>query len=383
MDNFNITWVEISKKALLENILTIKNRIKSNVKLMAVVKANAYGHGLKEVTSIISDHVDFLGVNSPVEALKLRSLKFKNPILILGYTPFAFLKDVINHDISLTVYNIETINKIQEIAAKYKKVAKIHVKIETGLNRQGVTINKLQEFIDLIKNKKNIEVEGISTHFANIEDTTEHDYATYQIKNFKLAYEIFKANDMNVKYRHVACTAAAILFDEIHFEMIRLGIGLYGLWPSKETKISAYERNTGVFELKPVLKWKTIVAQVKEVDANSFIGYGCNGFVTQKSKIAIIPVGYYDGYDRKLSNSGYVIIHGKRAPILGRICMNMFIVDVTNIENVTVEDEVLLLGYDDKSGESISAETMALKIGTINYEVVTRINEQIPRIVVD
>lgn len=382
MSNDKITWVEISKKALVGNIDSMRARVRPGVKIMAVVKANAYGHGLKEVASIAAEHgVDFFGVNCLQEALTLRALKIKTPVLVLGYTPLANLKDAVNHDVSLVVYNPETVNRLQEAAARYKKNAKIHIKIETGLNRQGVTRDRLGEFLKLVKSKKNIEVEGMSTHYANIEDTTEHSYAHRQIENFREAREAFESAGVSVKYRHTACTAAAILFDDVHFEMIRLGIGLYGLWPSKETKISAYERKITGVDLKPVMKWKSIVAQVKEVEANSFIGYGCSDFVTQASRIAIIPVGYYDGYDRKLSNSGYVIIRGKRAPVLGRICMNMFIVDVTNIEGARCEDEVLLLGADED--DAISAETMAAKIGTINYEVVTRINESLPRVVVD
>lgn len=380
MSSDKITWVEISKKAVINNIDVMRARVRPGVKIMAVVKANAYGHGLNEVASIAAAHgVDFFGVNCLDEALRLRSMKIKTPVLVLGYTPLANLKDAVSHDVSLVVYNAETVSRLQEAAAKCKKNAKIHVKIETGLNRQGVTRENLSEFLKLVKSKKNIEVEGISTHYANIEDTTEHSYAQKQVENFLQAHEMFGAAGVAVKYRHTACTAAAILFDNVHFEMIRLGIGLYGLWPSKETKISAYERKISEFNLMPVMKWKSIVAQVKDVAANSCIGYGCSDFVTQASRIAIIPAGYYDGYDRKLSNSGYVIIRGRRAPVLGRICMNMFIVDVTNIEGVKSEDEVLLLGASDD--DAISAETLASKIGTINYEVVTRINESLPRIV--
>ncbi len=289
MSNENISWVEISKKALTNNINIMRSRVKAGVKIMAVVKANAYGHGLIETAAIAAANgVDFFGVNCLDEALRLRAAKIKTPVLVLGYTPLARLKDAVNHDISLTVYNAESINRLQETAAKYKKNARVHVKVETGLNRQGVEAQNLRDFLLRIKSKKNIEVEGISTHYANIEDTTEHTYAKKQVDNFKEACELFKSEGVAFKYRHTACTAAAILFDEVHFEMIRLGIGLYGLWPSKETKISAYERKISEFNLMPVMKWKSIIAQVKTVEANSCIGYGCSDFVTQNSKIAII-----------------------------------------------------------------------------------------------
>ena len=378
----HLTWVEVSKSAVLNNIEVARQSVSNKTKVMAIIKANAYGHGLCEVAAIAeAADIDYFGVNSIHEAVKLRNAKIKKPILVLGYVPVSALKEAVMHDITLVAYNDETINKLQEIASKYKKDVKVHIKVETGLHRQGVNPEKLEEFCKLVKSKKNIIVEGMSTHYANIEDTTEHSYAKQQIENFMDAYETMKHYGINIKYRHTACTAAPMLFPEIHFEMIRFGIGLYGLWPSKETKISAYERKRGEFNLKPALTWKTKIAQVKDVDANSFIGYGCSDFVTQKSKIAILPIGYYDGYDRKLSNVGYVLVRGKRAPIRGRICMNMCIIDVTNIEGVSAEDEVILLGSDGE--DSISAETMAAKIGTINYEVVTRINEGLPRIVVD
>ena len=382
MNSHLLTWVEISRGALKNNIRAARQRVGKNVSIMAVVKANAYGHGILQVAGVAEEEkVDFFGVNSLHEALSLRNAKIKTPILVLGYTPLANLKDAVNHDISVVAYNAETVNKLQEIAAKYKKDAKVHIKVETGLHRQGVNPEDLPEFFKLVKSKKNVIAEGMSTHYANIEDTTEHSYASRQVENFKEAFEAAERAGLAIKYRHTACTAATILFSEVHFEMIRFGIGLYGLWPSKETKISAYERKIGEFSLVPALTWKTRVAQVKDVPPNSCIGYGCSDFVTQKSRIAILPVGYYDGYDRKLSNVGYVLIHGKRAPILGRICMNMCIVDITNIEGVAPEDEVILLGSSDD--DSITAETMAAKIGTINYEVVTRINESLPRILVN
>jgi len=381
MNSHLLTWVEISRGALKNNIRAARQRVGKGVRLMAVVKANAYGHGILPVAGCAEEEkVDFFGVNSLHEAITLRNAKIKTPVLVLGYIPLSNLKDAVTHDISIVAYNCETVNKLQELAAKYKKDAKIHIKVETGLHRQGVNPEDLRDFLKLVKSKKNIIAEGMSTHYANIEDTTEHSYASRQVENFKEAFEAAELEGLSVKYRHTACTAATILFSEVHFEMIRFGIGLYGLWPSKETKISAYERKIGEFNLMPALTWKTRVAQVKDVQPNSCIGYGCSDFVTQKSRIAILPVGYYDGYDRKLSNVGYVLIRGKRAPILGRICMNMCIVDITNIEGVKPEDEVILLGSCDD--DSITAETMAAKIGTINYEVVTRINESLPRILV-
>jgi alanine racemase len=185
---------------------------------------------------------------------------------------------------------------------------------------------------------------------------------------------------LDVPIKHTACTAAAILFPQTLFSMVRVGIGLYGLWPSKETKISALQAGIALNELEPVLTWKTRIAQIKTVKSGETIGYGCTDVATQDTRLAVLPVGYYDGYDRKLSSIGYVLIRGRRAPVMGRVCMNMIMVDVTNIPDVSLEDQVVLLGR--QGGDSISAETLAGKIGTINYEVVARINPLIPRIVV-
>jgi alanine racemase len=209
---------------------------------------------------------------------------------------------------------------------------------------------------------------------------TEHHFAEYQLRNFGEAVRRLEEAGLQVPIKHTACTAAAILFPKTFFNMARVGIGLYGLWPSKETKISALQAGIDLNALDPVLSWKTRIAQVKTVKSGEAIGYGCTDVATQDIRLAVLPVGYYDGYDRKLSSTGYVLIHGRRAPVLGRVCMNMIMVDVTNIPQACLEDEVVLLG---RQGENeISAETLAGKVGTINYEIVTRINPLLPRLVV-
>jgi alanine racemase len=223
-------------------------------------------------------------------------------------------------------------------------------------------------------------LEGLSTHYANIEDVTEHHFAEYQLRNFREVCSLLESNGVSVPVRHTACTAAAILFPNTLFNMARVGIGLYGLWPSKETKISALQAHVPLNELKPVLAWKTRIAQIKLVKSGETIGYGCTDVATQDTRLAVLPIGYYDGYDRKLSSIGYVLIRGRRAPLRGRVCMNMIMVDVTNISKAELEDEVVLLGR--QGGDSVSAEVLAGKIGTINYEVIARINPLLPRIVV-
>ncbi len=223
-------------------------------------------------------------------------------------------------------------------------------------------------------------LEGLSSHFANIEDTTDDYYPKFQLENFRQAIDWFKQRDINVPLRHMSCSAASILFPETHFELARVGIGLYGLWPSKETMVSCRLRGQEALRLKPVLSWRARVAQVKNVARGAYVGYGCTYRTTRPTRLAVIPVGYYDGYDRSLSNAAYVLIRGKRAPVRGRVCMNFFMVYITDIPGVKLEDQVTLIGKDGR--DKITADQLATLAGTINYEIVSRINPSIPRVVV-
>ena len=367
------TWVEIDKKAINHNLKEIRKFIGSKVKLMAVVKANAYGHGLVEIAKIaVHSDADWLGVDSLREALLLRESKISAPVLVMGYILKENLSKAINNNISLVVYNKDTIKKI----ASLRKIAKVHIKIETGTSRQGIYLDELADFIKLVKKSPEIQIEGIYTHFANIEDTTDYSFAKEQLKKFNKALGIAKIENIKTM-THTACSAATILYPETHFDMIRLGISMYGYWSSPQTFVSAQNLGRGI-NLKPALSWKTRIAQIKKVKANAFVGYGLTERVVQDTKIAIIPVGYWDGYDRKLSSIGNVLIDGKRCKIIGRICMNMLIVNINHIPSAKVENEVILIGK--QGNEEIQVEEISQKINTINYEIVTRINPLIPRI---
>ncbi len=373
----NRTWVEINKKALEKNVKQFKKLIGNKVKLMSVIKANAYGHGLiKTAKIVLKSGADQIGIDSVDEAISLRKAGINSPILILGYTLVSRLKDVVKNNLIQTVYNKETIEKLGKLKGA---IAKIDLKVETGTFRQGLEKKQLLELSKLIKKYPNIKIEGAHTHYANIEDTTNHNYAQKQLQKFKYIIDFLEENNIKIPIKHTACSAAIILFPETYFDMVRLGIAMYGLWPSKETLVSAKERNRKI-NLEPVLCWKTRVAQVKTIKANTLIGYGLTEKVSCDSKIAILPVGYWDGYDRKLSNIGSVLIKGKKARILGRVCMNMIIVDIGHIKDVRLEDEVVLLGKQKR--EKITAEELAQKVGTINYEIVTKINPLIPRITI-
>ena len=376
-----LTWIEISKGALEHNIRQFRNVIGRDVLLCACVKANAYGHGLVQASRILVDAgADWLSVNSVYEARILRQSGIRAPICILGYVSLDNVGEALELNCRMVVYNRETVEKISREAKERNSSARIHIKLETGTNRQGIRIEDIQTFLNFIRQVPNVEIEGISTHFANIEDTTDHTFAFKQIERFRQAADIFREAGIDPPVKHCANSAATILFPDTHFNMVRVGISCYGMWPSNETLVSFKQEKKGSFILKPALTWKTRVAQIKMVPQGEYIGYGCTFRTSRKTCLAVLPVGYYDGFDRGIS-FGHVLIHGKRAPILGRICMNIIMVDVTDIPDVCLEDEAVLIG---RSGdETITAETFAGWAGTINYEITTRINDRIPRILTD
>lgn len=368
-----LSWVEISKSALSHNIKTFRKLVGKDVVLAPAIKANAYGHGLVECArEFLKAGANYLCVNALWEAEILRQHKITSPLLIIGYTPLSDLKKAVQLKVDLIAYNLETLQAL----GKMGKKVNVHLKIETGNHRQGVELKALPEVIKLFKKYPQLQIQGISTHFANIEDRINHKYALYQLKQFKEAIRIMEEHGLAPHYRHCANSAAAIVLPEAHFNFVRIGISCYGLWPSEKTFKAAQHAGIDI-TLKPVLTWKTVIAQIKEVKKGSLIGYGCTYEMPQDGRIAILPVGYYDGYVRLLSNKGVVLIHGKRAHVVGRVCMNMIMVNVTHIPEAKLEDEVVLIGKQGKA--EVSAEEIAALSHTINYEVTTRINGQIGR----
>lgn len=370
----DLTWVEISESALTHNLKTFRNLIGKDVVLAPAVKANAYGHGLVECSRVFEKQgADYLCVNALYEADVLRKAGIKTPLLIIGYTPLSDLPDLPTNT-ELVVYNLETIKKLGKLG---KKVG-IHLKIETGNHRQGIELKDMPDFIQQLQQHPHLILKGVSTHFANLEDRINHEYALYQLEEFKKAIKLLEQNGLAPRYRHCANTAATILLPEAYFNFVRTGIGNYGLWPSEKTEMAAKRADIDI-TLEPALTWKTLVAQVKDIKKGSLIGYGCTYEMPHNGRIAVLPVGYYDGFVRLLSSRGYVLIRGKKAPVVGRVCMNMIMVDVTNIPNIKLEDEVVLIGKQGK--EEITTEEVAEWSSTINYEVTTRINERISRLV--
>ncbi len=377
-----LTWVEISRSALGHNVSQFRKLIGDERVLSGVVKANAYGHGIVEASRILLEAgVDWLAVHSLDEALTLRQAGIESPIILLGYIPLADLKEAVQKELRLTVYNLETVKELGEVTRELKRKAYLHLKLETGTQRQGILEEDIPSFLEKLKKNQHLVLEGASTHFANIEDTTDHSYAKGQLEEFTRLAKLIEDNGVSIPLKHTACTAAALLFPETYFGMLRLGIGLYGLWPSKETYVSCLQKGDDMPELRPALTWKTKVAQLKTIAKGSYVGYGCTYRTTRKTRLAILPLGYYEGYPRGLSNVGWVLVRGMRAPVRGRVCMNNIMVDVTDIPGVELEDEVVLLGRN--GGEVISAEQLASMVGSINYEIVSTINPLLPRIVVE
>ncbi len=377
------TWVEISKSAYAHNLKFFKKKLPSYTEFSVVIKANAYGHDMIKMAEIaVQNGADSFSVHSLDEALKIRQAGFNQDVLIMGPVPLQRLKEVIENNFRVVLYNMETLEELDNISRKLDLPVRVHLKLETGTYRQGIDEEDLPKFLKLLKDSPTIKLEAAYTHFANIEDTTNHNYARYQIERFNQFTDNLKENGFQDVKRHSACSAAILLFPETYFDMVRLGISQYGLWPSRETFVSYKMKHLQNSEdvLQPVLSWKTRVGQIKKVPANHYIGYGCTYQTTRDSTIAVLPVGYSDGYDRKLSNQSYVLISGKRAPVRGRVCMNIIMVDVTDIPDARIEDEVVLLGR--QENELLSADYLASLVGTINYEIVTRINWEIPRIVV-
>ncbi|MEW6411201.1 MAG: alanine racemase [Candidatus Zixiibacteriota bacterium] len=377
-----LNWVELSQTALTNNINALKSL--TNGKLIAVcVKANAYGHGLTEIVSILKDNkvVDYLTVHSLEEAAFCRGSGWRKSIMMLGPVALADAEGVIEFDLEPVVFNKEFLVRLGKLGKKHNREIRTHLKLETGTHRQGIMEKDLPGLAEVYRAYSSLKRPyGASMHFANIEDTTSHDYAEFQLDNYRKMIKKMESLKIKPVIRHTASSAATILFRKTHYEMVRPGISVYGHWPSKETYLS-YRLKGGQNDLfKPVLSWKTRITQIKNLPADSFIGYGCTYRTTSPTRLAVIPIGYFDGYSRALSNQSYVLIKGKRAPVRGRICMNLTMIDITDIKGVKLEDEVTIIGTSGK--ERISAELLASWGNSINYEILARLSPTMPRIIV-
>lgn len=381
------SWCEISRAAIQSNVEILRRRVGESVILGVVVKSDAYGHGLIPCAeTFLEAGVDWLIVNFAYEAVKLRQAGIAAPIYICGNVSAAQAATVVHPQTRFAVYDLEVAQAFAKAGREAGFEVPVHILIETGTHRQGLTIEAALELAQAIDSLSGIKLEGIATHYADIEDTTDHRFAHSQLTHLQAAEQAFIQAGFTLPIVQSANSAATILWQQTHAAMVRVGIAAYGLWPSKETYAKVLqtfaEREEGFIpNLQPVLSWRARVVQVKAVPAGGYVGYGRTFRASYPMQIAVLPIGYHEGYDRRLSNLGYTIINGMRAPICGRICMNMMMVDVTHIPNVQVGTVATLLGSDGE--ERVSAEQLASWMGTINYEVVARIHPSQPRYLVD
>ena len=375
-----LNWITLSHEALGQNVKALSRLAKKRI-LAPSVKANAYGHGLPQIVSMLIPHkeVEYVSVHSIEEAITCREHGWRRKIMLLGPVHLAALDLIVECDIEPVVFDKQTLEGLGKLATKRKTKIRTHLKLETGTNRQGITEKELPAFAAIYERYPLLRAYGASTHFANIEDTTSHEYALYQLDQFVTLTNRMRKLGIAPRIRHTASSAATILFDKTRFELVRPGISLYGHWPSKETYVSFHTSggHNGLFS--PVLTWKTRITQIKDIPAGAFVGYGCTYRTAAPTKLAVLPIGYYDGYARALSNQAHVLVHGKRAPVRGRICMNLMMIDITHIPGAKLHDEVTLIGRDKK--EQITAEQLASWAGTINYEILSRLSSSIPRII--
>ncbi|MBU2595357.1 alanine racemase [Patescibacteria group bacterium] len=385
-----LTWVEIDLGAIRNNIKRIKKYIGPNVGLAAVIKSNAYGHGLVEVAEVaVNEGTEFLCVDNIYEAKLISNSKSKilnpkqtqNPkirkpkILILGGVESEDLLWVIKNNIRFGIFNPEFTNKIERSSQNAGVRAKVHIKIDTGMHRLGIDAGDAVEVITKINNNhKNIEIEGLWSHFADSGSRENKKYTLEQIKKFSNIIDGLEKEGIEIKYKHLCNSSGTIAFPEAHFDLVRSGIIIYGIFPSDFVK-KKYQRR---LRIKPALTFKTRIVALRNLSKGERIGYGLTHRLKSDSRIAILPAGYKDGYGRNLSNKGEVVIKNKRCPVVGRICMRMMMVDVSSVPGVKLDEEAVLLGGDDHA--KIEADEVAEKMDTISYEVVARIAESVPRI---
>jgi alanine racemase len=364
-------WLEIDLAALTDNYKTIKSLIPENTKIAAVVKADAYGHGAVKVAKKLSYlGVDYFCVASPDEGLELRQQGIKKPILVLGEILPEQYSDIIKANLIQAAASIETLIGLNKIASKAKTKIKIQLKIDTGMGRIGFLPAELTpSFFDKLKNFKSLEINGIFSHLARADESNKQ-FTLQQKQIFEAVITNFKQHKFNIDCCHIANSAAILDLPDFSFDLVRPGIILYGLLPSAEI--------TNKIPLKSVLNFKTKIVQLRTLPANSSISYGGTYQTKTAEQVAVLPIGYKDGYPRLLSNRGYVLINGQRAPIRGRICMGQTIVSVDKIAEVKVGDEVVLLGK--QKDNKITAAELAELTDTINYEIVCNLSSRLNKI---
>jgi alanine racemase len=361
------TFAEISLDAIEENLAQLKTKLKKNVLTLAIVKADAYGHGAVGVSKAIQDKVDYFGIAELMEAVELREAGVHKPILVLSYTSPYLYEMLINYELTQTIFNYDDAVELSKEAVRLNKIARVHIAVDTGMSRIGFFCNSESvEIVKRINDLPNLYIEGVFSHYA-CADCEDRSTTEKQLQNFKDFIKALEVRGMVIPIKHMSNSAGLLTCDE-QFNMVRMGIVLYGLYPDECV-------NDGTVDLKPAMEIISHVVHVKEVPAGSGVSYGHTYFTDKPTRIATVCIGYADGYSRTLSNKGRVLINGESAPVIGRVCMDQLMVDVTELSRVTVGDAVTILGSDGE--DSITAEEIAELTNTINYEVVCQFQKRV------
>lgn len=365
-------WAEINLDNLAHNIREIRRLAEKQSQVMAVIKADGYGHGAAKIAQTLLDNgADCFAVAVLDEAIELRNAGFLVPIFILGYTQPERAAEVVKYDLEQSVYSFEAAKALSAEAIAQGKTAKLHIKVDTGMGRIGFKAD--DEAVDIIRSihaLPGIKIKGIFTHFA-VADEADKSYTELQFKKFRWICDNLEEKGIKIEIKHCGNSATIIDLPEMHLDMVRAGIMLYGLAPSKAVKLNK-------LVLKEVMSLKVKISHVKELEPGQSVSYGRRFVAERRSKIASLPIGYADGYTRLLTGKAEALVKGKRVPVVGSICMDQCMIDVTGIEDIAVGEEVVLFG--EQLGGFISIDEIAEKLGTINYEVVCMISRRVPRV---
>lgn len=369
------TWLEISKSALLNNVAEIKKNIATDKKLIAVVKSNAYGHGLLEVASIIKNQVDYLASYHFEDLILLRENKIKKPLLCLGRIFPNQIKLAIKNQIEVSVTTFDILEAARKIRSEEK--LKIQICLDTGLGRDGFLESDLPKVIEILQDKnlqKNVEIVGLYAHFASSDLASFDSYTQSQIEILKIWQQSLNDIGLNTM-THASASAATLRKKAVDFDAVRVGLSLYGFYPSMDVKKQTTSK------LAAVLSWKARIVELKNMAKGSAISYNCTHILQRDSKIAVLPIGYFDGIPRISSNKSFVLVNGKKVPQIGRVTMNLIIIDVTDVKNVKEGDVVTIIGCDKKS--EITVDDWAAWSQTSNYEIATSLNANLTRQIID
>ena len=376
------SFIELDGEALNCNIEFLKSLLTKDTRFSMVVKANAYGHGIEALLPMIEDcGVNHFSVFSLAEAMRVQKcMREDSDVMILGFVDDDYLEWVIDKGLSFFVFTLERLHAAIGAAKRARRPARIHIELETGMHRTGFCEDQLPELWQLLQNNRDhLQIEGLCTHYAGAEDFAVRDRIKEQITTFKRLCNAFEQKGIAPRYRHTACSGALFNYPQAIMDMVRIGISCYGFWPNQETRMSYLRKYD--FEkdpLKRVMSWKSKILSVNRVPEGKYVSYGKSYLTTRPSKIATVPVGYGYGFSRDLSNNGHVLVGGQRVPVIGSVNMNMVVIDVTEVENVRVHDEVVMIGS--QGDKTMTVSSFSDMNNSMNYELLTRLPSHIPKV---